>query len=247
MAGNTQNLGLYFKEPLKDGNDTFNIQTMLNDNWNKLDTLLSVLSQSKPLAQYVTDRLQDYIKTSEKGAVSGVATLGTDGKVPSSQLPEMDYIKSSEKGSENGVATLNSTGVVPFSQLSALIPKFEVVYYTGTGTAGSSASNRTRIPFSFEPDVVFISDKSGFATFVIPRSSGMTSTTHGFWPGIVSTTAAENDPIKIPIKYWMYSQSGKYFLALHNDISDSDSRAAKFQFNKADTEYTAVAIGRQNK
>lgn len=40
MAGTTTNLGLYFKDPLTDGNDTFNIQTMLNDNWNKLDAAI---------------------------------------------------------------------------------------------------------------------------------------------------------------------------------------------------------------
>ena len=34
------------------------------------------------------------IPTTEKGAANGVATLGTDGKVPESQLPEMDYAPS---------------------------------------------------------------------------------------------------------------------------------------------------------
>ena len=33
--------------------------------------------------------LDNYIPTSQKGTASGVATLGTDGKVPTSQLPEM--------------------------------------------------------------------------------------------------------------------------------------------------------------
>ena len=36
----------------------------------------------------------DYIPTSEKGANSGVATLGSDGKVPSTQLPAMNYAPS---------------------------------------------------------------------------------------------------------------------------------------------------------
>ena len=34
------------------------------------------------------------IPTTEKGAASGVATLGADGKVPSAQLPAMDYAPS---------------------------------------------------------------------------------------------------------------------------------------------------------
>ncbi|MFU1797046.1 tail fiber protein [Paenibacillus azoreducens] len=37
MASNTPNLGLLKKDPATDGNDTFNIKTMLNDNWDKID------------------------------------------------------------------------------------------------------------------------------------------------------------------------------------------------------------------
>lgn len=37
MASNTARFGLLKKDPATDGNDTFNIQTMLNDNWDKLD------------------------------------------------------------------------------------------------------------------------------------------------------------------------------------------------------------------
>lgn len=37
MASNTSNLGLLKKDPLTDGKDTFNIRTMLNDNWDKID------------------------------------------------------------------------------------------------------------------------------------------------------------------------------------------------------------------
>ncbi|GAA0390606.1 phage tail protein [Paenibacillus motobuensis] len=37
MASNTPNLNLLKKDPVTDGDDTFNIQTMLNDNWDKID------------------------------------------------------------------------------------------------------------------------------------------------------------------------------------------------------------------
>lgn len=37
MATNTPNLNLLKKDPVTDGNETFNIQTMLNDNWDKID------------------------------------------------------------------------------------------------------------------------------------------------------------------------------------------------------------------
>lgn len=37
MSSNTPNLGLLKKDPMLDGNETFNIKTMLNDNWDKID------------------------------------------------------------------------------------------------------------------------------------------------------------------------------------------------------------------
>jgi hypothetical protein len=39
MPSNTTNLALYKKDPATDGADTFNITTMLNDNWDKIDAL----------------------------------------------------------------------------------------------------------------------------------------------------------------------------------------------------------------
>lgn len=38
MATNTTNLKLLKKDPIADGDDTFNIETMLNENWDKIDT-----------------------------------------------------------------------------------------------------------------------------------------------------------------------------------------------------------------
>jgi phage-related minor tail protein len=66
LANNTPRLNLYKKDPVADANDTFNIQTMLNDNWDRIDA--------------------NVVLVSEKGAPNGVATLGPDGKVPASQL-----------------------------------------------------------------------------------------------------------------------------------------------------------------
>lgn len=37
MASNTENLDLLMKNPSTDGADTFNVQTMLNENWQKID------------------------------------------------------------------------------------------------------------------------------------------------------------------------------------------------------------------
>lgn len=42
MAGYTDYLNLYYKNPSTDGADTFNVQTMMNDNWEKIDEFASM-------------------------------------------------------------------------------------------------------------------------------------------------------------------------------------------------------------
>lgn len=241
MAGNTQNLGLFYKEPIKDGNETFNIQTMLNDNWNKLDAILGVLSQNKLLADYITERLNSYVNTSEKGAANGVATLGEDSKVPESQLPDMDYVKSSEKGAANGVATLGRDGKVPTIQLPSVDSfRIELTSYTGSGTSGEIG--KTSIgPFSFEPKIVFVSSQTTTAFFPIWRTSGTKRQTIVHFPYEVSITPGDNNSYHIPISYYIARKNNKYYLYAFNALDGAD--AADFQFNDSTKVYTAIAIG----
>lgn len=80
------------------------------------------------------------ISSSEKGSANGVATLGFDGKVPSSQLPPLDYIPTSAKGAAGGVAGLDEAGKVPAAQLPSYVD--DVLEYANlaafpvTGEAG---------------------------------------------------------------------------------------------------------------
>lgn len=46
MASNTKNLNLLMKNPSTDGADTFNVQTMLNDNWQKIDNNAGTVAQT---------------------------------------------------------------------------------------------------------------------------------------------------------------------------------------------------------
>lgn len=242
MAGNTQNLGLYYKEPIKDGNDTFNIQTMLNDNWNKLDAILNVLSKNKSLANYITERLQSYVKTSEKGAANGVATLGEDSKVPANQLPDMNYVKSSEKGAANGVATLDANSKIPENQIRF---RFKVVTYTGTGTYGSSSSNKTKIQFNgFIPRVIFIYGNGDIAIIVNNSISGENIYGMFFSASNISTTYDQNDFSIIRINASVTTAFyPKVTLNFYTNVSDKNQ--ADCQMNKQDVEYTAIAIGEE--
>ncbi|MGE8079013.1 hypothetical protein [Peribacillus loiseleuriae] len=44
MASNTTRLDLLKKNPVTDGNDTFNIETMLNENWDKIDKRAALIN-----------------------------------------------------------------------------------------------------------------------------------------------------------------------------------------------------------
>lgn len=46
MASYTQRLNLLKKDPVADGADTFNIETMLNENWEKIDKGVVILDDT---------------------------------------------------------------------------------------------------------------------------------------------------------------------------------------------------------
>lgn len=64
-----------------------------------------------------------YIPLSQKGVANGVATLGSDTKLTSSQVPDLSstYITAAQKGAVNGVATLGADGLVPSTQLPSYV------------------------------------------------------------------------------------------------------------------------------
>ena len=80
------------------------------------------------------------IPVNEKGAANGVASLGSDGKVPGAQLPSLDYIPTSQKGAANGVASLGADGKVPSAQL----PETGGEAYTATLTTSGWAQSGDR-------------------------------------------------------------------------------------------------------
>lgn len=53
MGSYTSNLNLLKKDPTTDGNDTFNIKTMLNDNWDKIDDFCNSSKAKIKMGTYV--------------------------------------------------------------------------------------------------------------------------------------------------------------------------------------------------
>ena len=92
MAGYTELLNLYFKNPLTDGADNFNIETMLNENWRKIDKALGPLL---PLSILPVKSV-----TYEEGA----ATLATEESAPRNFVVELTVEPVAEPGAITLVA-----------------------------------------------------------------------------------------------------------------------------------------------
>lgn len=121
-----------------------------------------------------------YIPTSEKGVANGVATLGSDGKVPTTQLPSVDSFKielTSYAGSgtsgENG-----KTSIGPFSfepkvvfVLSHLTTAFFPIWRT------SGTERQTIVHFPYETSVT----PGGNNSYHIPISYSITKKTNGYY------------------------------------------------------------------
>ena len=76
MASNTPRLGLYKKDPIADANDTFNIQTMLNDNWDKIDGKVAILGpDGKILPEQLPQQSLPSASTTQAGIVQLDDTL----------------------------------------------------------------------------------------------------------------------------------------------------------------------------
>lgn len=68
------------------------------------------------------------VASTEKGAASGVATLGTDGILATGQRPtytaaQVGALATTARGAANGVASLDSTGRIPVAQAPATAPR----------------------------------------------------------------------------------------------------------------------------
>lgn len=72
MASYTSNLNLLKKDPATEGSDTFNITTMLNDNWDKLDTAWGTLPSELSYLHGVTSNVQTQLNGKQ-----GKITVGT--------------------------------------------------------------------------------------------------------------------------------------------------------------------------
>lgn len=118
MSKTTKNLGLFEYEKDKDGASTFNIEQALNGNWDKLDNEVAARVKTTELASEVKKTVKGgsltasdlgAVSAADKGKAGGIAGLGTDGKVPASQLPAMNYEGKGAVDTHNKSTTAHKT------------------------------------------------------------------------------------------------------------------------------------------
>jgi len=74
MASNTPNLNLLKKDPTTDGSDTFNIELMLNENWDKIDA-----AAAAPPADKATPVDADWVTLTDTAAANARKKLTWSG------------------------------------------------------------------------------------------------------------------------------------------------------------------------
>lgn len=179
----------------------------VQSDWNVTDVTSDAFIKNKPTslpanggnADTVGNKsASDFVLESELGKALGIATLGPDGKVPTSQLPT--YPTKESLGLDN-VATLGADGKVPASQL----PSYVDDIIEGTYVSPTEFKNTSGTPITGETGKIYVDTATNHtyrwsgSTF-IEISSGeitytnMTPTVTAFG-GVAAGTSFNNMPI----------------------------------------------------
>lgn len=88
------------------------------------------------VSAFLNSLSDSYVLNTRIGQASGAASLGTDGKVPAVQIPDLSglYLPASLLGATNGVATLDGTKHVPVAQ----VPDLSGTYLTAAQKAAAN-------------------------------------------------------------------------------------------------------------
>lgn len=146
LSSNTERLGLLKKDPVADGGDTFNIKTMLNDNWDKIDKNVATLG---PDGKVPSDQLNLNTTEIENKIADLEAELGN--------LPELETTTKA-----NIVAAINE-----LKQLFAVHSAdymYQVPNIVGTQIRTNRLSDTNRLFFKLDADLtgdITISTDSG--------------------------------------------------------------------------------------
>ncbi|MED5018938.1 phage tail protein [Paenibacillus chibensis] len=125
MASNTPNLGLLKKDPATDGNETFNIKTLLNDNWDKIDEAVGNIQVPEA-------------STTQKGIVQ--LSNATDGTREDVAATERAVKAAYERGSEGVNAAGAANTKADFAQSNLTAHLADYVHHAGFAVSAGTAT-----------------------------------------------------------------------------------------------------------
>lgn len=142
MASYTPNLNLLKKSPVTDGEDTFNVDTMLNENWDKIDEYLGKISKK-------TDEMYPSVKNKTVSIVQGSFNLNlsqNDEEVKTISLgfTPLIVILVASASYATGIPSKGSVS-------STAVPRI-ITTNNGSGSSGSIISNGFTAKFVTGPN-----------------------------------------------------------------------------------------------
>lgn len=162
MSKTTTNLGLYEVDPATDGALTFNIKTMLNDNFDKIDADAFATSDQTQVPTGLPGKLAQWVNwiTNRIKAITGNANwydtppttltaanthMANTSNPHSVTATQAGAIPTTVEGVANGVATLDSAGKVPLTQLGN-VPLPANATASATGLVEVAAAPTSGVP-----------------------------------------------------------------------------------------------------
>ncbi|AHC18905.1 hypothetical protein [Paenibacillus polymyxa] len=111
MASNTPNLSLYMKDPVAEGNDFFDVKTMMNDNWEKIDGFAGVMDGVKERLNTISRQdvtLQPSVQIMNATKVAPFQLTGLTGRMLVNLLGRMGNCESVGLWSSNTTIALDT-------------------------------------------------------------------------------------------------------------------------------------------
>ena len=170
----------------------------------------------------------DFISTSQKGVAGGVATLGDDGKVPSTQLPDGIVIDSSYVHTDNNFTTALLTKLNGIEE-GAQVNKIETISRNGVTLPITNKNVNIEVPTKtsdLQNDSDFITPDNIIAgnniTLEKDGNNIKINSTGGGGTGTEEVDISETEPTDTGIKLWV-------------DLSDTPSPSGDFTYRYART------------
>ena len=170
----------------------------------------------------------DFISTSQKGVAGGVATLGDDGKVPSTQLPDGIVIDSSYVHTDNNFTTALLTKLNGIEE-GAQVNKIETISRNGVTLTITNKNVNIEVPTKtsdLQNDSNFITPDNIIAgnniTLEKVGNNVKINSTGGGGTGTEEVDISETEPTDTGIKLWV-------------DLSDTPSPSGDFTYRYART------------